>query len=77
MRKPAPLTPLQREAIELAERQGGKLFRNDVAWGPKKFDPKTTPFADLYSFRTVQSLCTRGALRWSAPGEVEIVRAAA
>lgn len=60
-----PLTKTQKEALELARRQGGKLYRNAAAWGPVKFDPRSTPFDDLFPFQTVRALVTRGVMRWS------------
>jgi hypothetical protein len=72
-RKPPPLTDRQKDALEQARKQGGKLYRNAVAWGPKEFDPKSTPFDSLHSWPTVRSLVTRNVLRWSGPGEVEVI----
>jgi hypothetical protein len=64
-RKPPPLTDTQKQALELARRQGGKLFKNAAAWGPETFNARSTPFVDLYAFATVRGLVTRGAMEWS------------
>jgi hypothetical protein len=66
MRKPKPLTQPQIEALALAKRQGGTLYRTSVGWGPEKFDPKKTRFSDLFSHGTVRSLVTRHAMAWTA-----------
>jgi hypothetical protein len=64
-RKPPPYTEPQRQALDLARRQGGLLHRNEAGWGPQKFDPKATSFDDLFPFATVRALVTRGAMQWS------------
>jgi hypothetical protein len=64
-RKPPPLSDAQREALELARRQGGRLHRNSAGWGPRQFVAETTPFADLFPFATVRSLVSRGAMHWT------------
>jgi len=74
-RKPPPIAESQCQALELARRQGGNLYRTEAGWGPEKFDPATTPFADLFSHGTVRALVTRRAMEWCATNGTRWVQA--
>lgn len=65
MRKPPPLSDAQREALDLARRQGGKLYRTPMGWGPQHANGQTA-FAELHNHATVRALVTRKAMEWSA-----------
>jgi hypothetical protein len=74
MRKPPPLSSEQLRAFEFARGQGGKLYRNaSTLWGPESFDPAATSFDNLFGFRTVKTLVTRGRMAWTSPGVASIV----
>jgi hypothetical protein len=72
-----PLTEEQQRAIDLARGRGGKLVHGEQTldlWGPPDYQQDKDGLATLVGTGTIKALLRRGALRWSAPDEVSVVK---